>query len=206
MTTLKIHPSADWLPELEESEYQELRDDIAKRGLREPILVKRGFIVDGRHRYRASQELGVEPAIQEYEGSDIIDEIASRNLFRRNLTPEQRAALVVKMLGDKLSAEARERQRCGLKAGKKSPVTLKSASRGETAEKIAAMAQVGRDVARRALHAHRDGVARKRKLSAPVIDKLDPIFIQKKFERFMSYWAPTQYWKVYEVLRAFLEH
>ncbi len=58
-TELKIHPFADCLPKLSESENQELRDDIAKRGLREPILIKDGYIIDGRHRYHACCELGM---------------------------------------------------------------------------------------------------------------------------------------------------
>jgi hypothetical protein len=158
MKSLKIHPAADWLPPLNGSEFQELKADIKARGLREPILVRHGRILDGRHRYKACIELGIEPTVEEYKGDDIIAEIASRNLFRRNLTPQQRAALVVKMCGGKLSAEAQGRIKAH-QFGETITVgtaPLKSAqpqTRGETAEKVAKIAKVGRDVAREALQA-----------------------------------------------------
>ena len=186
---LQIHPAADWLPELPATEFRELRDDIAKRGLREAILVKHGHIIDGRHRYRACRELGIEPTVQEYEGSDTIDEIVSRNLFRRHLTPQQRAELVVKMCGDKLSADAKERQR----RGGKNKLPLKSAEPSETAERIAAIAKVGRDVAREALRVHRDdGAARRSRPKPkpakpkPPVDKTSKEFVVKKFQQFMD--------------------
>jgi len=81
--------------------------------------------------------------------------MASRNLFRRNLTPQERAELFVKMCVDKLTSEVLKRRTSGLRQGATAPPTLKSAERGETAEKIATIASVGRDLARRALRAHR---------------------------------------------------
>lgn len=196
-TTLKIHPSAEWLPKLPESEYEELREDIRKRGLREPLLVKHGWIVDGRHRYRACCELGIEPQTVEYEGSDIIEEIASRNLFRRNLTPDQRAELVVKMLGEKLASEARERQRSGLKEGPKSPVALKSAQRGRTDEKIAKIAKVGRDVARKALRARKDGQQKR----TPRPELPFESQVSKRFMKWMDFYAITKHREVKRIIR-----
>jgi hypothetical protein len=190
---LKIHPAADCLPLLPDSEFAQLKADIKARGLREPILVKDGFIVDGRHRYRACNELGIDPTLQEYDDGDIIAEIASRNLFRRNLTPQERAELVVKMCGDKLRADARARQRSGLKKGDKIPVTLKSAPRGETAERIAAIAKVGRDTARQALRVHRDGAPKKSKRPKPKVDKTSREFVMARFQRFMDFWSVTQH-------------
>jgi hypothetical protein len=108
-TADKLHPAVTWLPELSESEYQELRDDIKARGLREPILIKSGYIIDGRHRLKACRELGIEPTFKEYTGSDILAEILSRNLLRRHLTADQRAMLVAKPRGDSVGAAAKER-------------------------------------------------------------------------------------------------
>jgi hypothetical protein len=182
MIDLKIHPAADWLPTLPDAEYEELKADIQARGQREPILVKDGHIIDGRHRYRACNELGIEPQTEEYVYSedgmipDIIAEIASRNLFRRNLTPQERADLVVKMCGPQLAAEARGRQKSGLRQGGKSPVALKSAqreTRGRTAERIAGIAGVGRDTARKALRAHGHGQRDKPKNKPAVKAKVE---------------------------------
>jgi hypothetical protein len=204
---LKIHPAAMWLPELGGSEFQELKQDIASRGLREPILTKSGFIVDGRHRYKACEQLGIEPRFQEFEGTDIIAEIASRNLFRRNLTPRERADLVVKMCGDTLAKEAHDRQTAHLKRGEEFPVAPISAERerGETAERIAKLARVGRNVAREALRAHKDGAGRKRKTRAKVEvgDKTDEKFVMKRLQKWLDFWPVTQHRAVRKICRRF---
>jgi len=187
VTELKVHPAADWLPELPANEYEELKADIQNRGLREPILVKHGFIMDGRHRYRACQELDIEPETEQYEGSDVIEEIASRNLFRRNLTPKQRAELVVKMLGNKLKADARERQTAGLKKGEASPVLSKVDRTGTTREQVARIAVVSRRTAEAAL---RGDTKRKHKPKPPV-DKLADEFIWKRFSQFLKKHWPS---------------
>src|SRR5438876_6167567 len=166
----KFHPTVMSPPELSEAEYQELRDDIKARGLREPILRKSGFIIDGRHREKACRELGIEPKFQEYTGIDILAEILSRNLLRRHLTADQRAMLVAKVRGDKLSSEAQARMKSGvatypaLKSAEGSETAArKSAQPGRTDEKIAKEAAVGRDKARAALdvveHAPEDAEA-----------------------------------------------
>jgi hypothetical protein len=95
---IKIHPAANFLPELSSAEFQELRDDIKARGLLEPILVKDGHVIDGRHRLRACEQLGIEPTLQEYEGTDCIAEIVSRNLLRRHLTAKERAEIAAKLI------------------------------------------------------------------------------------------------------------
>jgi hypothetical protein len=106
------------------------------------------------------------------------------------------------MFGDKILADARERQRAGLKKGTEIPVTLKSAPRGqqgETAAKIAKFAKVGRDVAREALRVHRDdGAARKSQPKSkpakpkPPVNKTAKEYIVKKFQRFLDAWPVTQ--------------
>jgi ParB-like chromosome segregation protein Spo0J len=170
---LKAYPAADLFPEMPESEFQELKADIAARGQVEPIILKHNRIVDGRHRYRACIELGIEPKFVEYKGDYIIDEIISRNLHRRHLTTDERAALVVKVYGPQLSAEAAERKKAG-----KANLGLKSAQ-GRTAEKIADIAKVGRDKARQALDVQKyapeelDGVAKGNKKMVDAVRAAD---------------------------------
>jgi hypothetical protein len=190
MIELKTHPATNWLPQLPDAEYRELRDDIKKRGQREAILVKDGYIIDGRHRYRACQELDIEPRCEEYDGhGDIVAEIASRNLFRRNLLPQERADLVVKMCGAQLKAEAKAR----IKAHQfGATAALKSAqpqTRGRTAEKVAAIAKVGRDTARKALRAHRDGAAKKRTNPEKTLEQQ----VRQKLLRFVDYFPVTRH-------------
>ncbi len=217
MMTLKIHLAADWLPELSPQEFEELRDDIQKRGLREPILVKDGHVIDGRHRLRACNELDIEPQIVEYEGSDCVDEIFSRNLFRRHLTADQRAMLVAKLRGGSLRKEAQSR----IDQGRHRMALSDSTKPIHAHVEIAKEARVSQHKARAALHVlnnHKplvaDVIAGKRKLlsvkkrkpraTKAQIDKTDPKFVIKRLAHFFDYWPVTQHRLIKKICREFL--
>jgi len=97
MTTLTVHPAALIFPEMTPDEYAGLRDDIAAHGQRDPIITWQGQILDGRHRFRACEDLDLDPVTLEYEGeiSEIPAFVISRNLHRRHLTASQRAMVAV---------------------------------------------------------------------------------------------------------------
>jgi site-specific DNA-methyltransferase (adenine-specific) len=65
---LKSHPAADAFPMMDNIRIGELKADIAENGQREPITVCDGMILDGRNRYRACIELGIEPKTRNYDG------------------------------------------------------------------------------------------------------------------------------------------
>lgn len=89
---MECHPYCLAIPEMSEQEYQELKGDIAGSGQLEPIVLFAGQILDGRHRYRACLELGIEPWFKEFDGPDsLLDYVVSANLRRRHLTESQRA-------------------------------------------------------------------------------------------------------------------
>jgi len=59
VTALKFHPLAGLFPLMEGAEFDELRDDIKKHGLREPLCEYEGKLLDGRNRYRACEAAGI---------------------------------------------------------------------------------------------------------------------------------------------------
>jgi hypothetical protein len=110
------------------------------------------------------------------------------------------------MCGDQLSKEAHDRKTAHLKKGDQSPVALKSAqreTRGRTAERIAKLAKVGRDVAREALRTHKDGPKPKKKKS-PQREIPFSEQVLKKFQRFMDRFPVTKHREVRKILIEFL--
>lgn len=92
-----VHPIARWFPPPSEDEYEALRRDIAKNGLRQEIVVDEdGKIVDGLHRYLACAETGMPLRVQRITG-DVAAHVFSHNLLRRSLTTTQRAMLGVQL-------------------------------------------------------------------------------------------------------------
>lgn len=74
----------DVMPDMSDEEYARLKADIKKNGLKYPILVNDdGEITDGHHRFRACEELGIEPWVEKDEEGSIESAIRS-NLIRRN--------------------------------------------------------------------------------------------------------------------------
>lgn len=93
-----IHPLCSLFPPLGGAEYDELRDDIAANGLRDPIVLLDEQILDGQNRYRACNELGREATFINYLGDDPAGFVISKNVKRRHLTEGQRAALMAMAL------------------------------------------------------------------------------------------------------------
>jgi len=87
---MEFHEIADIFPMMGESEFDQLKADIAINGLLEPVWTYEGTILDGRNRYLACMDLGIEPRCQEYTGDDPQSFVISKNLHRRHLNETQR--------------------------------------------------------------------------------------------------------------------
>lgn len=74
------------------AEFAELCEDIEQNGQREPVTLFEGKILDGRNRYNACRELGLEVWAKEWDhvGSPLAF-VISHNLRRRHLDESQRA-------------------------------------------------------------------------------------------------------------------
>jgi ParB-like chromosome segregation protein Spo0J len=98
---LTVHPLADKFPALPPDDFTKLKESIALRGQFEPSVVNAANqILDGRHRYKACIELGIEPRIVKFsvlqDASPGLTEeqfIYDSNIHRRHLTPDQRVQL-----------------------------------------------------------------------------------------------------------------
>lgn len=93
----QFHDFANLFPLIEGEEFLALVDDIRAHGVREPIWLYEGKILDGRNRYRAAIEAGAEFNTREYEGDKPLEHVVSLNLHRRHLNESQRAMVAARL-------------------------------------------------------------------------------------------------------------
>ena len=95
--TMKFHQLSGLFPLMDDREFEGLVEDIRTNGLREPIWLYDGQILDGRNRWRACEAIGVVPQTREYAGTDPVGFVVSLNLHRRHLSESQRALVAAKI-------------------------------------------------------------------------------------------------------------
>ncbi|SFM28294.1 ParB N-terminal domain-containing protein [Pelosinus propionicus] len=98
-----IHPYAERLPKMDYYEFHLLEASINDGGQAIPIVVHKGQILDGRHRYEACKKSNILPLVVEYTGKgedeDIINFIQNATL-RREMTKHQKALVAASFLDD----------------------------------------------------------------------------------------------------------
>jgi ParB/RepB/Spo0J family partition protein len=131
---------------LSPEEFESLKRSIKMNGLYVPIIVNQdGTILDGHHRFRACQELGIEPKTIVREFSDKLEEqlfVIDCNLIRRQLNKFQRTEMALK-LKPLLEEIARRNESLGGK-GDRSLTPL-----GRVDDRIGEQAGVSRDTVRK---------------------------------------------------------
>jgi hypothetical protein len=89
--TYEFHEVANIFPLIEGKEFSDLVEDVKKNGLYESIWLHEGKIIDGRNRYRACLQAGVEPRFKNWdEKGTLVDFVMSENMARRHLDEAQR--------------------------------------------------------------------------------------------------------------------
>ena len=107
---MQIDQLSTAFPAMDEDDYAHLRDSIKRYGVREPVVTFEGKIIDGRHRWRACEELGIPCPTVEWDGEgSLVEFVIDRNLRRRHLTPSQRAATAARLM-PMFEAEAAKRK------------------------------------------------------------------------------------------------
>ena len=106
---IKTHPAANSFPMMDKDRYGELVENIREHGQLEPITLCDGMILDGRNRYKACLELGIEPKTRNYDG-DPWAYVWSMNGERRDLVAEQRY-LIWKLCHEQSEAFQAEKRR-----------------------------------------------------------------------------------------------
>jgi len=90
-----IHKLANINPNMDKTEFEQLKYSLMQIGQQEPILVYRGLVLDGRHRLKALKELSSDYVLyQELPRNTSLEElkeiVMSKNA-RRNLSKSQKA-------------------------------------------------------------------------------------------------------------------
>jgi N6-adenosine-specific RNA methylase IME4 len=103
---IKFHPLANLFPMLQDTELEDLGEDIRQNGQLEDVILHRDMILDGRNRYTAATRKGLPVRYEIFKGGDheALTWVISKNLKRRHLTESQRAMVAARIatlrLGD----------------------------------------------------------------------------------------------------------
>jgi len=123
---IEFHPLANIFPLIDGQHFEELVKDIREHGLREPIVLLEGKILDGRNRYRACVAAGLlpesldkltVPQLKYFKHhvaagketppqADLLAFVVSKNLHRRQLTDDQRRMVGARMVNLKAGRPA----------------------------------------------------------------------------------------------------
>lgn len=105
----KLHPLAELFPPMSDVEFQALKKDIAENGQEDRVTFWNSMLVDGRHRWRACNELGIECDAFDLEcdEGELYQYVLSKNLHRRHLTESQRAMIAGKLAKLKVGGDRR---------------------------------------------------------------------------------------------------
>ena len=150
---LKLEVSQEYaslVPQLSAEEYESLKQSIKENGLYVPIIVNQdGIVLDGHHRYKVCQELGIkEPKTLVKEFKDKLDEqlfVIDCNLKRRQLNNFQRTELALK--SKSILTEIAEKEYV---TGGKGSKDLETLDEKGVAEEIGKIAGVSHETVRKA--------------------------------------------------------
>lgn len=146
LSDLRVDPELEALiAPLTTAEFQQLTDSCSAEGIRDPILLWNGTIVDGHNRYRIAQTLGLDfvpVKSMSFSSRNAAKRwIIENQLGRRNVSKYERCRLAL-LLKDSVAAAANQR----MLAGKADPPQISAeGTTGETRDTLAKLAGVSHD-------------------------------------------------------------
>ena len=115
-----VHRAASLFPLMDGEPFNELVESVRQHGVRQPVVIHDGVLVDGRNRLRAVERLKDDGLVVEvptvelssltHGANNIVDWIYTTNKIRRHMTPDALAMVAGQML-PLLKAEAEEGQK-----------------------------------------------------------------------------------------------
>jgi hypothetical protein len=178
----RVHPAASRFPLLTGKDFEELVESIRHTGVAVAVELHDGLLIDGRNRVRAVEELrrqGVTVALPQVRWQPVGDEtleeyLYAKNVNRRHLTDDQRAALAAQFVpgirksreerqaatrfGNKGAAPAAQESAPPAVGSAGSPRSSREKDAASTVGQVAALAKISRHKAMQAV-ALADGVA-----------------------------------------------
>ena len=154
---LKPHPLAERLCEMDPAQYESLKMSIKAIGrLTDPIDLFDGAILDGRNRYRACRELGIEPTFRDFKGTygEAVEYVIAKN-SHRHMTDSQRVcaaeAFMDDLVKDRRTGPKDERQ-LALGSGKSSEIaSLRFGLKARQVERVRVIRQADAKLYKRIL-------------------------------------------------------
>ena len=134
------------IPALTVEEFKQLEANILSEGIRDPLVVWNGYLVDGHNRYTIATQHGLEykTVNKEFKDGNAVKEWMILNQFgRRNLSNYQRSVLALQ-LEDVFKAKAKENQKISEGKGKQISAEVK-VEPIETRQELAKVANVSHD-------------------------------------------------------------
>jgi ParB-like chromosome segregation protein Spo0J len=137
---LESHPYSQIFPLILDDEYQDLVNDIKENGLKEPIVLFQGQILDGRNRYHACEKVRINLDVDNprhfrtFEGDDEAAKkfVWSSNYVRRYLTIDQKKELAATRLREHPDRSNRQiAEEVGLSDHTVAPVRQELEAKGE---------------------------------------------------------------------------
>ncbi len=168
---IEFHPLANIFPLIEGEDFEALVKDVRENGLREPIVLLEGKILDGRNRYRACVSAGLLPESLDHltvpqikffhhhvpaggqspSQAELLEFVWSKNFHRRHLSTSQRAIVMADYEAFRHGGQRRPTGQDanlhldGIEPEPAAPTRADLAERGHVSERLLASAAVVRD-------------------------------------------------------------